>query len=145
MGFRRKDLYKDPKPQHAVYEIAVQPHKYLKKCVVYCKAYKPRPGQCWDVQMFSRDLLTTCVTKVLEQGGSIYVRRAICPPARKLTFEIGIRYKVKGAVQLKRLMQKTYDYAWVKRRNPEGYMVTRHVTKRLSSLKTCTLSGWWLP
>ncbi len=146
VGFRRKDLYKDPKPQWAVYEVAVQPEKFLKKCVMYCKAYKPRPGQCWDVQMFPRELLTTCVTKALEQGGTIYVRRASCPPARKLTFEInGIKHKVKGGAPLKRLMQKIYDYAWVKRRNPEGYMVTRHVTRKLSLTKSCTLSGWWLP
>ena len=130
-GFMRTDLFKDVLTKPAVYEVAVQPARGCKKYVVYCKSSNGlKMRRSWDSHILPRSLCTTVVDQALQNSCQIFVRSAPIVPQRK-TVKIGGKvYRITSPAKIKdNLMTSTYDYAWQKRRNEDGCLATRLITR----------------
>ena len=129
-GFMRTDLFKGVLSKPAVYEVAVQPARGCKKYVVYCKASSGlKVRRSWDAHILPRSLCTTVVDKALQGNCQIFVRSAPIAPQRK-TVKIGAKsFRLTSPLQVKNFLVRTYDYAWQKRRNEDGLLGSRLLTR----------------
>ena len=130
-GFMRTDLFKDVLSKPALYEVAVQPARGCKKYVVYCKSSNGlKVRRFWDSHILPRSLCTTVVDQALQNNCKIFVRSAPIAPQRK-TVKIGATtYKIPSPAKIKaNFMIGIYDYAWEKRRNEDGRLATRLLTR----------------
>lgn len=128
-GVMRTDLFKlTNKP--AVYEVAVQPGKGRVKNVVYCYVSKGlKVKKPWANHILPRALCVTVLDQSLKSNCNVYVRVAPIGPQRK-SVKIGAkRHPISSPHQIKTLMVKTYDYAWQRRRNQDGRLATRLLTR----------------
>ena len=131
VGFIRTDLFKDVLSKPALYEVAVQPARGCKKYVVYCKSSNGlKVRRSWDTHILPRSLCTTVVDQALQNNCQIYVRSAPIAPQRK-TVKIGAKtYTIPSPAKIKaNFMIGIYDYAWQKRRNEDGRLATRLLTR----------------
>ena len=133
IGFMRADLFKAVLSKPAVYEVAVQPARGCKKYVTYCKASKGlKVKRSWATHILSKSLCTTVVNQALQDNCKIFVRSAPIAYQRKSVKINGKSHKLSSPDQMKNFMIRTYDYAWQKRRNGDGILATRLLTRGYS-------------
>ncbi len=129
-GLVRTDLFQALLSKPAVYEVAVQPSRGAKKYVTYCKVSKGlQVRRSWSTHVLPRALCTTVVDQALKGNAHIYVRAAAIAPQRKTVRIHGKSFPLASPLQVKNFMVKTYDYAWQARRNQDGVLATRLLTK----------------
>lgn len=110
-GYKRQKLFPGDKPGHkALYEIAVQKERRLKRNVVYSKVCSVTDCCDWERKLLNSPFLRRQVNHVIENKGFIWVRRFMLKGMGKRQREIVHKYLHGGL----------YNYIWNPKTKPDN-------------------------